>query len=127
MKLERIRKRSLKVYTFKKIKEVQENMKKLKAAAIFLAICSVGALVTGCGLFSDNGNSDGAPVYISDDRIDFTAYAPPTVMNWGGGTSNPNLITAEQYRYLAEAGFTKALALYEGRVGSSGLTANEKA
>ena len=66
--------------------------------------------------------------YESEDRIDFTAYAPVTVENWGGSwTSNPNLVTEEQYRYMAEAGFTKSLGLYEGRTGNSGLTANEKA
>jgi hypothetical protein len=66
--------------------------------------------------------------YESEDKIDFTAYAPITVENWGGSwTKNPNLITDEQYRYLAEAGFTKSLALYEGRSGDSGLTSNEKA
>ena len=68
-----------------------------------------------------------APVYAVTEGIDFTAYAPPTVENWGAGTSNPNLITAEQYKYMADAGFTKALALYEGRVGNSGLMANQKA
>ncbi len=66
--------------------------------------------------------------YQSDDQIDFTAYAPVTVENWSGsGTSNPNLVTEEQYRYMAEAGFTKSLGLYEGRTGDSGLTFNEKA
>ena len=66
--------------------------------------------------------------YQSNDRIDFTAYAPVTVENWAGsGTSNPNLVTDTQYRYMAEAGFTKSLALYEGRTGDSGYTSNEKA
>lgn len=66
--------------------------------------------------------------YKTDDVIDFTAYAPVTVQNWAGsGTSNPNLVTDEQYRYMAEAGFTKSLGLYEGRTGDSGLTSNEKA
>ena len=66
--------------------------------------------------------------YQSNDQIDFTAYAPVTVENWAGsGTSNPNLVTDTQYRYMAEAGFTKSLALYEGRTGDSGYTSNEKA
>ena len=66
--------------------------------------------------------------YQTDDRIDFTAYAPVTVANWAGsGTANPNLVTDEQYRYMAEAGFTKSLGLYEGRSGDSGYTSNEKA
>ena len=65
--------------------------------------------------------------YQSDDKIDFTAYAPVTVANWSGsGSSNPNLVTDEQYRYMAEAGFTKSLGLYEGRTGDSGYTYNEK-
>lgn len=66
--------------------------------------------------------------YTSDEKIDFTAYAPVTVENWAGsGTSNPNLVTDTQYRYMAEAGFTKSLGLYEGRTGDSGYTYNEKA
>ena len=66
--------------------------------------------------------------YESEEQIDFTAYAPVTVEDWGGSwTSNPNLVTEEQYRYMAEAGFTKALGLYEGRSGDSGYTSNEKA
>ena len=66
--------------------------------------------------------------YQSEDRIDFTAYAPVTVENWGGSwTSNPNLVTDKQYRYMAEAGFTKSLGLYEGRSGDTGYTSNEKA
>ena len=66
--------------------------------------------------------------YQTDEKIDFTAYAPVTVENWGGSwTSNPNLVTDEQYRYMAEAGFTKSLGLYEGRSGDSGYTSNEKA
>ena len=66
--------------------------------------------------------------YISDDQIDFTAYAPVTVANWAGpSTPNPNLVTDEQYRYMAEAGFTKSLGLYEGRSSGSGLTSNQKA
>lgn len=65
--------------------------------------------------------------YTSDEKIDFTAYAPVTVENWAGsGTSNPNLVTDEQYRYMAEAGFTKSLGLYEGRTGDSGYTSNQK-
>ena len=66
--------------------------------------------------------------YDTDDQIDFTAYAPVTVENWGGSwTSNPNLVTDLQYRYMAEAGFTKSLGLYEGRSGDTGYTSNEKA
>lgn len=66
--------------------------------------------------------------YTSDEVIDFTAYSPVTVGNWAGtSTPNPNLVTDEQYRYMAEAGFTKSLGLYEGRTGNSGYTSNEKA
>lgn len=69
-----------------------------------------------------------AVYYETDDQIDFTAYAPVTVENWGGSwTSNPNLVTDRQYRYMAEAGFTKSLGLYEGRSGDTGYTSNEKA
>ena len=57
-------------------------------------------------------------IYTGSDKIGITAYAPPTVENWGPGNGgNPNLINDQQYQWLAEAGFTALLALYEGRNG----------
>ncbi len=57
-------------------------------------------------------------IYSSNDQIDFTAYAPPTVENWGPGNGgNPDLLNDQQYQWLSEAGFTALLALYEGRNG----------
>ncbi len=57
------------------------------------------------------------PYYSSESGINFTAYASPTVAKWSNGTSpdNPDLLNAVQYKLMQEAGFNKAIALYEGR------------
>lgn len=47
-----------------------------------------------------------APVYASDETIDFTAYA----------FDSDNMVSEEGFRLLSEAGFTKTLALLQGRV-----------
>ncbi len=58
------------------------------------------------------------PEYESDKIVDFVAYAAPTKANWNGSASNAECITDEQYKLLADAGFTRAQALYDGlRVG----------
>ena len=49
------------------------------------------------------------------EGIDFTAYASMPPSNWNGSAGNENMITEEQYRLMKETGFTKVLALYEGR------------
>ena len=53
------------------------------------------------------------------EGIDFTAYASMPPANWNGSAGNANMITEEQYRLMKEAGFTKVLALYEGRNASA--------
>ncbi len=53
------------------------------------------------------------------EGIDFTAYASMPPANWDGNAGNANMITEEQYRLMKEAGFTKVLALYEGRKASA--------
>ncbi len=52
---------------------------------------------------------------ISTETIDVTAYATPPSENWDGASGNANAITLENYTLIKEAGFTKILALYEGR------------
>ncbi len=47
-----------------------------------------------------------APIYASDETIDFTAYA----------FDSDNMVSEEGFRLLSEAGFTKTLALLQGRV-----------
>ena len=97
-----------------------DNLKSLKVADLF---GSGSVDFTNISLktrkFSDYEEIDGVnvPYYSSDKKINFTAYAPPTVENWAATINNPELLTPAQYRLMAEAGFTKALALYEGRSG----------
>ena len=54
------------------------------------------------------------PEFEKSEGIQFVAYAGPTVENWNGVARNVNTLTDEHFQKLAEAGFTKVLALYEG-------------
>ena len=53
---------------------------------------------------------DGAPFYVSDDVIDFTAYA----------FDSDNMISDAGFQLLKDAGFTKTLALLQGRIDGYG-------
>ena len=55
--------------------------------------------------------SEDAPIYFSNDTIDFTAYA----------FDSEAMISEEGFQLLAEAGFTKTLALLQGRLSSGDL------
>ena len=73
-------------------------------------------------IFSDVSNSveesvnNNYPEYDNDFKITFTAYAPVPAA----------LMNDEQFQNLRDAGFTKALGLYEGRVGlNEGMTESE--
>lgn len=110
-------------------------MKNLKIVSF--AIVIVFSLLSLCCCFDEGGTSspdvkeslsestsetgkesDGKnyPEYDNDFKITFTAYAPvPTA-----------LMNDDQFKNLSDAGFTKALGLYEGRVGlSEGMTESE--
>ena len=86
--------------------------KRLSAVAciMVLIICASCSLM-GCKY---NVNRLDVPTYTSEERVDFTAYSGPTVENWSGASKNVNTITEYHYGKLAEAGFTKVLALHEG-------------
>ena len=62
------------------------------------------------------------PEYESDKIVDFVAYAAPTKANWNGSASNAECITDEQYKLLADAGFTRAQALFELKVKTADIT-----
>ena len=84
-----------------------------------LVIASLMA-VTACAFTAckDKLGEIVVPEYESDKIVDFVAYAAPTKANWNGSASNAECITDEQYKLLADAGFTRAQALYDGlRVG----------
>ncbi len=55
--------------------------------------------------------ADNVPVYASTEGIDFTAYA----------FDSDNMVSEEGFRLLSEAGFTKTLALLQGRLTSGDL------
>jgi len=102
-------------------------MNKTRILSVLMA-----AAIMLCGCFSSDGddfeNSDNSsssgggetvkdyPTYENDFNIVFTAYASVPV----------ELMNDEQFKNLSEAGFTKALGLYEGRVGlTEGMSESE--
>lgn len=71
--------------------------------------------VSGC---ESKGYS--VPTFEKGQGISFTAYAGPTVANWAGNNNNPSTLTDEHYKKVAEAGFNKVIALYEGASSARG-------
>lgn len=88
-------------------------MKKIISLALAgLLTFTVG---TACNNTSSGGTFDISnieiPEYHSDDWIDITAYAGPSTPPKGGAVDT---FTQYHFNKVAEAGFTKILALYEG-------------
>lgn len=54
------------------------------------------------------------PTFEKSNGIRFTAYSGPTFARLASGNSNVNTVTDEHVKKVAEAGFNKILALYEG-------------
>lgn len=87
-----------------------------------ILLASLSALLSSC-TGSSNVRLEAPTFEKASSPMHFTAYACPTVENWSGTSNNVNCATEEHYRKLAEAGFTKALALYEGAPGGARTTA----
>lgn len=83
-------------------------MKQTKIAAVALAVMFLPALA-GC-----KGGEVSVPDFTSEGGVRFTAYAAPTVRKKVDG------LTEEHYQKLSEAGFNKAVALYEGSSAARG-------
>lgn len=83
-------------------------MKQTKIAAVALAVMFLPALA-GC-----KGGEVSVPDFTSEGGVRFTAYAAPTVKKKVDG------LTEEHYQKLSEAGFNKAVALYEGSSAARG-------
>lgn len=83
-------------------------MKQTKIAAVALAVMFLSALA-GC-----KGGEVSVPDFTSEGGVRFTAYAAPTVKKKVDG------LTEEHYQKLSEAGFNKAVALYEGSSAARG-------
>lgn len=83
-------------------------MKQTKIAAVALAVMFLPALA-GC-----KGGEVSVPDFTSEGGVRFTAYAAPTVKKKVAG------LTEEHYQKLSEAGFNKAVALYEGSSAARG-------
>lgn len=82
---------------------------KNKKLSLFTLI-PVISILSGC-------NSLGSivePTFSSQDKVTFVAYAGPTVGSWNGVSKNINTLTDEHYKKIADAGFNKIIALYEG-------------
>ena len=83
-------------------------MKQTKITAVALAVMFLSALA-GC-----KGGEVSVPDFTSEGGVRFTAYAAPTVKKKVDG------LTEEHYQKLSEAGFNKAVALYEGSSAARG-------
>ena len=83
-------------------------MKKANKICLALACLLTGLSFGGCK------KSYTVPTFADTEGVQFTAYSGPTVENWASNGKNPNQLTDENYKKLAEAGFNKVLALYEG-------------
>lgn len=75
----------------------------MKRVIKFLPLAVMISTLSGCGHFQ-------VPEFNETAGLTLVAYAPPTVPVFG----NPSTLLDEHYQKLAEAGFTHALALYEG-------------
>ena len=60
------------------------------------------------------------PTFEKSSGIRFTAYSGPTFENLASGNSNVNTVTDENIKKVADAGFNRILALYEGGLGGGG-------
>lgn len=97
-------------------------MKKALSLTLACLITASATIVGGC-----KKSSYTVPEFKENKNyINFTAYSGPTVENWSGTTHNPNTVTEEHYRELAEAGFTKVLALLEGASSAGGADVYER-
>lgn len=83
-------------------------MKQTKIAAVALAVMFLPALA-GC-----KGGEVSVSDFTGEGGVRFTAYAAPTVKKKVDG------LTEEHYQKLSEAGFNKAVALYEGASAAHG-------
>lgn len=64
------------------------------------------------------------PVFEDAENVVFAAYGSMTIDNWDGSNSNPNMLTDADFQDFVDAGFTKAIPLYEGRTSYSYLFNN---
>lgn len=87
-------------------------MKRIKKSYLLLAGLMISSLLAGC-----SGGSVKEPTFDKSEKgIVFAAYAAPTV----NGRVNDVEILDDAYKKLSEAGFTKAIALYEGNSTAQG-------
>lgn len=95
-----------------------------------LAPILIAVLVSLCGCKSNKNSEDSAskeqalpytvPTFEKTNGIRFTAYSGPTFARLSHGNTNINTVTEEHVRKVAEAGFNRILALYEGGGGGGG-------
>ncbi len=91
-------------------------MRKVKLVSVLLAGLLACSLLSGCSMGSVE-----EPTFEETEGVVFAAYAAPTI----NGRVNEVDKLDDAYKKLAEAGFTKALALYEGHTNADGKDAFE--
>ena len=99
----------------------------LLVSIISLSSCSLSDLIRKNKQNSNSDQADSedtteivAPTFEKSEGIRFTAYSGPTFANLASGNSNINTVTDEHVKKVAEAGFNRILALYEGGMGGGG-------
>ena len=85
--------------------------KKLIAGALALAMSA--SILSGCAV--NYKTSAELSTWSTDEEFRFAAYMTPPQENVGVGElkDNPNYITDEQWKNLADCGFNYAYAVYE--------------
>ena len=81
---------------------------------IFVSLPLLALLLTSC-----QSSSLKVPTFAKSQGVRFTAYSGPTVEGWVHNGKVPNTMTDENMKKLADAGFNKILALYEGGTNAS--------
>ena len=84
---------------------------KKKLVGLFAALVLTVTAAAGCG-----GEERKFEEYADSEEFRFYAYMTPPPANTGTGelSGNPDFMTDEQYRYVAECGFNYAIPIYEG-------------
>ena len=92
--------------------------KKFIAPLIIASICSLASCSKNNSTPEQSNNSNeldfAVPTFEKSSGIRFTAYSGPTYAHLAAGNTNISTVTDEHVRKVAEAGFNRILALYEG-------------
>ena len=87
---------------------------------VLMTLPFISLILTSC-----NGVPLNVPKFEKTKGVRFTAYSGPTVKGWVTNGMVPTTLTDENMAKLAEAGFNKIIALYEGGSNAGGADTYE--